>query len=134
LEGKYMYGLWEMDLPIGLIWRAPDASPQESSSVTRDSNRAPSWSWASIDGEIDMPDIWREVKDIKAAGFAVISHGNVSGAFDPIREKREVPTAFALVVQGFLRRVWHVPVIIDNQAGFPVVEDEVPTDKRPYSA
>jgi hypothetical protein len=60
--GKYLAGLWEQDLFMDLQWRRPD-SELESSSTSHDSwhirrlprptqYRAPSWSWASIDGEV----------------------------------------------------------------------------------
>jgi hypothetical protein len=46
-EVNYIAGLWQDDLPIGLLWRAasgrrPLSRPQIA--------RAPSWSWASLDG------------------------------------------------------------------------------------
>ena len=133
LKRKYMYGLWEMDLPVGLLWRARHAPPQHPSLVTRDSSRAPSWSWASINGEVEMPNIWRDVLELEASGFSVISHTNISGAFDPIRENWEVPRAFELLVKGFLLPVWHVPIVINAEAGFPVVDGVFLADQKPYT-
>jgi hypothetical protein len=133
LERKYMYGLWEMDLPVGLLWRARHAPPYHPSLVTRDSSRAPSWSWASINGEVEMPSIWRDVLELETSGFSVISHTNISGALDPIRENREVPRAFELLVKGFLLPVWHVPILINVEAGFPVVDEVFLTDQKPYT-
>lgn len=46
LNSNYFAGLWESQLPYGLLWRC--TVPQ-----TRPTNeRAPSWSWGSIDGPI----------------------------------------------------------------------------------
>jgi hypothetical protein len=62
--GKYLAGLWEQDLHVDLQWRRPDpeydssATPYELSDwhtrrLPRPTQyRAPSWSWASIDGEV----------------------------------------------------------------------------------
>jgi hypothetical protein len=50
---RYFAGLWEAALPIELLWRVIDpasASPSRPSCFT-----APSWSWASVDGAIDLP-------------------------------------------------------------------------------
>lgn len=44
-RGKYAAGLWEADMPSALLWRAP--SGQRPSEY-----RAPTWSWASVDGHI----------------------------------------------------------------------------------
>ena len=44
-RGKYAAGLWEADMPSALLWRSRSAQrPSEY--------RAPSWSWASVDGRI----------------------------------------------------------------------------------
>ena len=44
-RGKYGAGLWEADMPSALLWRSRSAQrPSEY--------RAPSWSWASVDGHI----------------------------------------------------------------------------------
>jgi hypothetical protein len=49
---KYIAGLWINHLSIGLLWRRAD-----DRWLVRPSGgyRAPSWSWAALDGEIDMP-------------------------------------------------------------------------------
>ena len=44
-RGKYAAGLWEADMPSALLWQTP--SGQRPSEY-----RAPSWSWASVDGRI----------------------------------------------------------------------------------
>jgi len=47
---KYYAGLWETDFPLGLLWT------KDRDHVTRVSPyRAPTWSWASVDGAITFP-------------------------------------------------------------------------------
>jgi hypothetical protein len=48
-DAEYLAGLWRQDLPFGLLWQA---SHREGMRVT-DKWRAPSWSWASIDGPVN---------------------------------------------------------------------------------
>lgn len=47
---KYVHGLWERDLKVGLLWRCEEPKnahrPQEF--------RAPTWSWAALDGDISL--------------------------------------------------------------------------------
>ncbi|KAL1393077.1 heterokaryon incompatibility protein-domain-containing protein [Phyllosticta capitalensis] len=44
----YLAGLWEEMLPMGLMWRVP------SQPLPRPEYRAPSWSWASVEGPVDF--------------------------------------------------------------------------------
>ncbi|KAH8679566.1 heterokaryon incompatibility protein-domain-containing protein [Tricladium varicosporioides] len=53
---RYVAGLWEKDMPCGLLWR-----PQSNSSRPLD-YASPSWSWASIIGEIYWPWVMDEVR------------------------------------------------------------------------
>ena len=54
--GAYLAGLWERDLFLDLQWRRPDIESDDFEQSKRNarpsSYRAPSWSWASIDGEV----------------------------------------------------------------------------------
>lgn len=50
-RGKYLAGLWEMDLPSALLWQVNRELPE--CKVMRPSMyRAPSWSWASVEGPV----------------------------------------------------------------------------------
>lgn len=46
-EDKYLAGLWRQDMEAQLCWKVRTQRPSISS------NRAPSWSWASVDGTVD---------------------------------------------------------------------------------
>lgn len=48
-KDRYLVGLWKDDLPQNLLWK-PCLHPRRQSVY-----RALSWSWASIDGTIDLP-------------------------------------------------------------------------------
>ena len=48
-KGQYLAGLWREDLIRGLRWRTHDRAPPGSRPPTY---RAPTWSWASMDGKI----------------------------------------------------------------------------------
>jgi hypothetical protein len=53
--GRYLAGLWEGDLLHGLVWSvAPNKDVCRPGSI-HPSFRAPTWSWASIDGAIQYP-------------------------------------------------------------------------------
>lgn len=76
--GTYLAGIWENDLPQGLLW-----SPHEYSRPTRaDPYRAPSWSWASIGKEIGRYNSSRGHTDFKA---------RLERVYAEIREAKCVP-------------------------------------------
>ena len=45
----YLAGLWKNDLAYGLLWRS---ATYQASPLVRVPDRAPSWSWASVDGKL----------------------------------------------------------------------------------
>jgi hypothetical protein len=49
---RYLAGLWEKDLMMELSWRLD--TKQESFHPIPREYRAPSWSWASVDGPISI--------------------------------------------------------------------------------
>lgn len=53
IQAEYLAGLWKWTLPFGLTWwlKWSDRQPLPAK------YRAPSWSWASVDGEINMPSL-----------------------------------------------------------------------------
>ncbi|VUC24993.1 unnamed protein product [Clonostachys rosea] len=59
LDDEYLAGLWARHLPYQLVWHT--ASPGRDGGKGRrvETYRAPSWSWASIEGEVGMPMVER---------------------------------------------------------------------------
>ncbi len=60
-QGKYAAGLWEADMPSALLWRTHQYPPGMTQAINASPRqppqrpseyRAPSWSWASVDGHI----------------------------------------------------------------------------------
>ena len=59
--GRCVVGIWQNHIAYDLTWyRSSDA--QESFSVRETSFRAPSWSWASVDGGVHYPGFLGEVR------------------------------------------------------------------------
>lgn len=61
MEDQYLAGLWRSYIPAGLLWRRMMASKDDILLPRPARYRAPSWSWASIDGEIEYD--WPERMD-----------------------------------------------------------------------
>ncbi|KAH7310822.1 hypothetical protein B0I35DRAFT_514807 [Stachybotrys elegans] len=59
-EDAYVAGLWRADLPIGLLW----SSYMGRRLVRPADYRAPSWSWAALDGQIDVEFWWDGQVDV----------------------------------------------------------------------
>ncbi|PVI08227.1 HET-domain-containing protein [Periconia macrospinosa] len=56
---EYGHGLWERNLEDQLAWRVAECQLLERPSESKEehiSRNIPSWSWASMDGRIDVPD------------------------------------------------------------------------------
>jgi Heterokaryon incompatibility protein (HET) len=53
----YLAGLWQSGLPYSLMWTANGDT--DNAIVRPRKYRAPSWSWASLDGSITFPDIFK---------------------------------------------------------------------------
>ncbi|KAK3358712.1 heterokaryon incompatibility protein-domain-containing protein [Lasiosphaeria hispida] len=53
VHDEYLAGLWRSDLTRGLLWQADRGRHAARLNTSRPSyHRAPSWSWASLDGEV----------------------------------------------------------------------------------
>ncbi len=52
LKCDYLAGLWRKDLEHQLLWKVTQPHPAPEKNNTR----GPSWTWASVDGEIDIPE------------------------------------------------------------------------------
>lgn len=72
LKTDYFAGLWGRFLLLDLLWYVPDPSRSQR----QRSYRAPTWSWASVDGVIHWEDItWKE--DRYWVAFAEVSEDHV---------------------------------------------------------
>ncbi|KAK0236516.1 heterokaryon incompatibility protein-domain-containing protein [Armillaria nabsnona] len=85
-HSRYLAGLWEHQLPGSLLWHIPHRG---ESRCRPGIYRAPSWSWAAIDGRIDSRECWFMAEDI-----CTIIHCTVT----PARSDN----AFGEVVDGYL--------------------------------
>ncbi|ERF71153.1 hypothetical protein EPUS_05982 [Endocarpon pusillum Z07020] len=105
---KYMYGLWKDDLHVELLWKSVYAT-STLKCVTRAVDRAPSWSWASIDGRVSMslsPPMRDMIQNPKNQRLAVLDCKNISGSYDPIRANKSGSRGFELNVRGPLTTLW----------------------------
>jgi len=69
IPGRYLAGLWETDLLYGLQWRRSYRIRDNRRMLTR----APSWSWASIDGYVQYYWPWVNREDCEYESAAAIS-------------------------------------------------------------
>ncbi|CAI6045495.1 unnamed protein product [Clonostachys chloroleuca] len=69
--GSYLAGLWQHNLRRDLAWWVPAVTLSTSPDVTRRaaSYRAPSWSWASVDGELRTTTIYRVSEETTLRGL-----------------------------------------------------------------
>ncbi|KAF5485138.1 Heterokaryon incompatibility protein 6, OR allele [Colletotrichum siamense] len=77
LQSRYLAGLWEADLVRGLLWKSmhsflgkrcePVTRPKPTAFAPAPVLRAPSWSWASVEGHIRNETDARRVKTLFAA-------------------------------------------------------------------
>lgn len=98
--GRYLAGLWEVDLPNNLMWKVhhiwtPILGDIDMRAVRPPGYRAPTWSWASVDGHVTIdsvgvdasaPQIACEVLDcqVELANQA-LPYGPVSSGYITIR-------------------------------------------------
>lgn len=68
IPGRYLAGLWETDLLYGLQWRSYRIQANR-----RMLTRAPSWSWASLDGYVQYYWRWLQREDCEYESAAAIS-------------------------------------------------------------
>ncbi|OCL10759.1 HET-domain-containing protein, partial [Glonium stellatum] len=53
MDCKYLAGMWRKDLEHQLLWRVVQPMP----AVKKDGTRGPSWSWTSVDGQVETSHI-----------------------------------------------------------------------------
>lgn len=102
--GQYLAGLWEPRLLEMMDWRVYNCKPRLSSAY-----RAPSWSWASVDGPVDLVkphnkyDHLVEILEAKIESIKGASLGGISGAF--LRLRGPLVTAKCQVQKGSILKI-----------------------------
>lgn len=102
VQDKYLAGLWEKDLAAGLLW-----APFHVQDLAKPARyRAPSWSWASVDGPIFYDTVLREqgflpLDMMQQFKLEVIEASIVGTQFNPFGE---VSSGF-IRVKGLLKSV-----------------------------
>lgn len=133
--GRYIAGLWERDLTVDLQWRRPDLEFESASTndSPRDQTRrlprpaeyrAPSWSWASIDGEVDDAGEGESDMVSNTLGFRILGY-----AVEPVIAGYEFGTirSASLQVEGRLMSFFWRPSkdkFTDQCDGFLAVKSE----------
>lgn len=88
-DSKYGLGLWQENLEDQLTWRVAECEllqrPSESTEWHLERN-IPSWSWASMDGRIEVPDRLTQERHYRVTG-----HSGHPLKFDLVEAKRHLP-------------------------------------------
>ncbi|KAF4632319.1 hypothetical protein G7Y89_g5799 [Cudoniella acicularis] len=102
--GLYLAGIWERYLAFGLLWVA---NKDENSIPQASRERAPSWSWAAIDGRVSYYWPLSRIKEESLLGphLNLVSHQINLNGLDPMGEVVEG----ALTVSGYLKKVSWLP-------------------------
>jgi len=64
--GRYCAGLWENELPSGLLWRVLRARPGRNDIVRPENFRGPTWSWTSVEAVIEGHMRWHTAIEVIA--------------------------------------------------------------------
>jgi len=114
----YLAGIWRNDMPVFLLW-APTNNARRPASY-----RAPSWSWASVDGQVSILEGFNDSS--RSIHCQVLEAGTTRAGLDPLGG---VSSGY-LRLRGPLKQAWRM---IDqlNHKGVPeedVVQFLYPTD------
>ncbi|KAF4807360.1 hypothetical protein CGCSCA5_v013440 [Colletotrichum siamense] len=111
MKDTYVVGMWSSTLESSLLWKAdPDGQIDGSPSVRPETYRAPTFSWASIDGQITAPTPTRENLLIEVVDFHLDHNspdttGLITGGYLDLKCR---PGSFEMVVNyvGKLRQLF----------------------------
>lgn len=112
IGGKYHAGLWECDLLRGLLWKPRNViSQRKFPRLTRPAvYRAPSWSWASLNGSIfygytaDRFRNWEKAQESHPAKVLEVNIDHIGPSYDPMGGvaggilKIDAPVRMAVIV------------------------------------
>ncbi|KAE9582726.1 hypothetical protein CGMCC3_g1346 [Colletotrichum fructicola] len=107
MKDMYVVGMWRSTLESSLLWKAdPTGQIDGSPSVRPEKYRAPTFSWASIDGRITTPDPTREnlliqVVDLHLDHESPDTTGLITGGYLDLKCR---PGSFEMVVNGVGKR------------------------------
>lgn len=111
--GKYLCGLWETDFPRHLLW-CSDRSQQDTTHTEPKAYRAPSWSWAAVEGPVKNSAIELFFR-YSSAGIEMTDELGSDGLYShkilhirSVKVETEGPTSFGPVIEAIV----HVKGII----------------------
>ncbi|KFA76001.1 hypothetical protein S40288_10365 [Stachybotrys chartarum IBT 40288] len=112
-EVGYHAGLWSPNLASQLLWEIP---PNPSPVPTQPQKyRAPSWSWASIDGEVSLPATWDN-------RWVVVK--SVVPKITPLgRDSFQQIASASLDISGYLWKAGSLPQVNRNDRNFICYKD-----------
>ena len=114
LNSRYIFGIWENDVRRALLWKNGVGLGKALNPVPlrRVSRRAPTWSWACVDGSIhvDHPErVIQKYTDRQHFRSEILEIGSAeSDHWDPIRtmdDQAELDRASKLLVRGIFKAV-----------------------------
>jgi hypothetical protein len=125
--GLYCAGLWEAELPMALLWyQSDDISNTMPIGRSGIPYRAPSWSWASVDGRIDFIagscfndkygyHIDCDIKEIYCPPLGMDPTGQVSGGYIIVRGPL-LRVRWARESKNYVRHSveWSISAVIDG--------------------
>ena len=81
---NYLAGHWQSDLPTSILWRALDITKIPLPEKHRASTfPAPTWSWASIVGQVVFPDKLEQVHSEYLPGITILKASTTLAGLDP---------------------------------------------------
>lgn len=105
VQCKYLFGLWEDDLIRGLLWSNRTYTSRFNRPLRRpNTKRAPSWSWASVEGPVITKHLGRQEDrycSMQNHRIKIVAHATTTLSFDPLR----MHYPFELQIQGVLKSV-----------------------------
>lgn len=135
VQCDYIYGIWEDSLPEGLMWKTwRPRLVSKKGCVTRIHSRAPSWSWASIDGPVIHPPTYRRQnlsQSSQSYRLKILSYNDVPRSFDPVRTAVDTSKAFQMKVRGLMRVVYYAGGIASRPSEFLLSGSSAPPQGGP---
>lgn len=81
-DDEYGVGLWRANLAVQLAWRVADSSKEARRDEKLEAQKFPSWSWASLVGEIETADRYAYTEADRDAYYRVKDHSGGDVSFE----------------------------------------------------